>query len=152
MKIDSVLFPGRAPVVTKPSFGSFLKPVPPGLQKKAPPPLPAARTAPPAIASAKSAPQVLCTHEKSTATLSSARVASHQHATGLQEARAASQQVATHRVDGRLLDLICKELVIEFTSEPSKSRVANQDLPLPPPIAIAAPAVSSESFTGALVS
>jgi hypothetical protein len=49
----------------------------------------------------------------------------------LQEARSAHHHVATERLDGRLLDLICKELVIEFTTDPK--RPANHDVPLPPP-------------------
>ncbi len=143
MKIIGALFPGRSTSQTKTSFTDVLKQVPPGLMKKpgvgaAPSPAPkvnlpgvAPRQLPVAMA-ARATQQVISTHQKTTATLTSARSSAHQGAAQLQEARVAHHHQANERLDGRLLDLICKELVIEFTEAP-KSRAANQDVPPPTP-------------------
>lgn len=138
MKIIGTLFPGRVAPAAKTSFGDALKQVPPGLTKK--PSLPGVPAIPPvSIATAtatrppvNSGPAIAAiAHQKTTATLTTARASAHQGVAQLQDARAAHHAVANERLDGRLLDLICKELVIEFTHEPRKP--ANQDMPLPPP-------------------
>lgn len=134
MKITGALFPGRGVVQPKSPFSAVL-------HRQLPPPLPIKRSLmPPAIKPvliAASAPLVATSAARSatSAALATARTASNQSAAHLQEARVAYHHVADERLEGRLIDLICKELVIEFTSEPSKSRVANQDLPLAPPVA-----------------
>ncbi|MBS1150944.1 MAG: hypothetical protein H6Q89_2642 [Myxococcaceae bacterium] len=144
MKIIGALFPGRSTAQTRPSFSQALQRLPPPLPKK-----PAAGTQPaaanklslpsvaprqaPVTTAAAATQQVFSTHQKTTATLGAARASAHQSIAQLQEARVAHHQVASERLDGRLVDLICKELVIEFTADASSSRVANQDLPLAPP-------------------
>ena len=134
MKIMGPIFPGRSTVQTKPAFRTFLGPVPPPLPKK---PAPIAAAIPSVLARhpfvAAPSRQAVSLHQKTTATLTTARAAAHQSSAHLQEARVAHHHVASERLDGRLVDLICKELVIEFTSDASMSRAANQDLPLPPP-------------------
>lgn len=132
MKIIGALFPGRVAPSAKTSFTQVLQKqqVPPGLTKK---PLPSAPRIPPVAMSMTRPPVAVSAHQKTAGTLTAARASAHQSVAHLQEARAAHHQVATERLDSRLIDLICKELVIEFTHEPAKSRPANQDLPLPPP-------------------
>lgn len=128
MKIIGALFPGRS-LASKGSFGEALKQVPQGLGKQ-----PALSAKPPAPNnSATSTQQVFTAHQKTATTLTSARSAAHQGVAHLQEARVAHHHVTNERLDGRLMDLICKELVVEFTSDSSKLKVANQDLPLAPP-------------------
>jgi hypothetical protein len=144
MKTIGALFPGRSTAQPNISFASVLKQqsppplpkkplaVPPGLSHKVN--LPGvAQSQAPVTPQAKVIQQTISTHQKTTATLTKARASAHQGVAHLQEARAAHHHVANERLDGRLLDLICKELVIEFTGDGSKSRVANQDLPLAPP-------------------
>ncbi len=77
--------------------------------------------------------QVFTTHQKTAEALTTSRTSAHQGAAHLHEARVAHHELVSERLDGRLLDLICKELVVEFTFEGAKPRVANQDLPLAPP-------------------
>jgi len=150
MKIISALFPGRSTPTAKTSFGETLKQTPPGMQKKpgvgAPPP-PTTRGAlpgvlsklPQAAAEAKATQQVFSTHQKTAATLTSARTSAHHGAAQLKEARVAHQGLSNEKLDSRLVDLICKELVVEFTADVSKSKPANQDLPATlPPTAVGA--------------
>ena len=152
MKITGALFPGRAVVQPKQSFQAVLHQQKPLQQHKpTPPPLPNHRPMVPpgmkpvsqavatgVVARAAGVPcaqQVFALHEKTTGALTIARAASNQSAAHLQEARVAHHHLVNERLDGRLVDLICKELVVEFTADPSKFRGANQDLPLAPPIA-----------------
>jgi hypothetical protein len=147
MKINAALFPGRSGLTahSKTSFGSVLKQTPTARTAN---PKPVNRpstllgvNSPKASLStlARSAQQIFTTHEKTASTLAIARSAAHQNAGQLQQARVVHHQVIDERVDGRLVDLICNELKVEFTAEAAKSKVANQDLPPPPLPASAAP-------------
>jgi hypothetical protein len=137
MKVQCI-FPGRAVAAPKKTaFGQVLKQQPPALPKPAakplaavPPNLKAARIAAPP--SAAFAPPAALAANPTAAALTTARSTSHAKATLLADVRSAHQVVANERLEGRLLDLICKELVIEFSTD-AKLKVANQDLPLPPP-------------------
>ena len=138
MKITGAFFPGRAVVQPKQPFHAVLQQRPPAHLQKLPPPLPKKASVPPGMTPAthvaRSTQQVCTHHEKTAATLSTARATSLHSTAQLQEARLAHHHVTDERLDSRFIDLICKELVIEFSSEPSKSRVANQDLPFAAPI------------------
>lgn len=135
MKILSDLFPSRGLPQVKTSFAQALKSAPPGLTKKpSAPRLPGVSPlpAPSAQPTFRLDPTaIVASHQKTEAGLTSARATAHTQVKHLQEARSVHHHVATERLDGRLLDLICKELVIEFTNDPKKP--ANQDMPLPPP-------------------
>lgn len=140
MKTLCAFFPGRSTATPKTSFGETLKQLTPGLQKKpgvaAQPPshlkptLPGvAAKIPQAAAEAKATQQVISTHQKTAATLTSARTSAHHGAAQLKEARVAHQSQSNERLDGRLVDLICKELAVEFTADAAKTKPANQDIP-----------------------
>lgn len=123
------IFPGRSLTTPKPSFAQTLKQLP---VAKLPPPLPASKKAI-VLTPVKSAQQVFGARQATASSLTAARASAHKGVAQLQEVRVAHHHVANERLDSRLVDLICKELVIEFTTEGSSLKVANQDLPLPPP-------------------
>jgi hypothetical protein len=156
MKITGELFPGRAVAAQpKQSFSSVMQHKPLQQQKPLPsapairPLVPPGMKPAPRLAAAPSAPLAptvaIASQDKVATVLANARAALHQNAAQLQQTRAVHHELTSQRLDARLVDLICKELVIEFTAEPSKSRVANQDLPLAPPVLGLAPPPPSPS-------
>lgn len=145
MKTLGSIFPGRHLELPKAAFATVLKQQPPPLPKSRPvAPLPpgfykrslpseAPRQAPVAVA-AKGMQQVLAT-QKTVGTLTAARTAAHQGVAELQHARGAHHEVAEKRLKGRVVDLICNELVAQFNDEGPKPKGAHQELAPPTLIA-----------------